>query len=211
MKNILVIVPHFDDEVLGFGGVIQKHVMNKDVVTVCIVKKSLDLRAKIQETRVECAKKYLGYQNLIKLNIEEDLYNFTLDTVVKIETFVKKNNFTTLYMPFYNDQHQEHRGLFNIIKVIGRNDEVGIKEYICGEIISSTGSSLECNFNPNLYIQIDKNILKNKIRAMNCYKEELKPAPHPRSEYGITNTAIFRGMQSGLKYSEAFKIIKKID
>jgi LmbE family N-acetylglucosaminyl deacetylase len=211
MKNVLVIAPHFDDEVLGFGGIIQKHVARNDTVTVCIVKKSLDLRSKVQESNTEYAKKYLGYHNLVKLNIELDLCNFSLDKAVIIETFIKQNNFTTLYMPYYGDQHQEHRGLFNIIKVVGRNDDIGIKEYICGEIISSTGSSLESHFNPNLYIEIDEKILNNKIQAMNCYKEELRPTPHPRSEYGIMHTAIFRGMQSGVRYAEAFKIIKKID
>ena len=62
------------------------------------------------------------------------------------------------------------------------------------------------NFLPNYYVDIDK-----KIKAIKCYKNEVKKYPHSRSIIGIKNLNKLRGNQSGLKYSEAFEIIRKIE
>ena len=37
MERVLVIAPHTDDEVLGAGGTIIKHLSNSDYVIVCFV------------------------------------------------------------------------------------------------------------------------------------------------------------------------------
>ena len=42
------------------------------------------------------------------------------------------------------------------------------------------------NFLPNYYVNIEKNI-NSKIKAIKCYKKELKPYPHSRSVMGIKN------------------------
>lgn len=212
MKNVLILVPHFDDEVLGFGGAIQSHIQNGDNVSVCIIKKSLDERAKIQETHVLQAKEILKYQNLIKLNLEPDLYDYSIDSEVLIENTIKDLNPYRLYIPHYNDQHQEHLGLFQMVRVALRNNNINsVKEVICGEIISSTGTALKSHFFPNYFIPLSAGQLDNKVLAMQCYKEELKSFPHPRSEQGIRATAIFRGMYANSLFAEAFEIIKKID
>lgn len=212
MKNVLVLVPHFDDEVLGFGGAIQHHVQNGDSVSVCIIKKSLDNRAKIQETHVLEAKKILNYKNLIKLNLEPDLCNFSIDSEVIIENLIKEIAPYRLYIPHYNDQHQEHIGLFQMIRVALRNNNISaVKEIICGEIISSTGTALNGHFYPNYFIPLSAHQVDNKILAMQCYKEELIPFPHPRSEQGIRATALFRGMHASTLFAEAFEILKKIE
>jgi len=40
-KKVAIIVPHGDDEVLGFGGVIQKHVNNSDDVYLIFARKPI--------------------------------------------------------------------------------------------------------------------------------------------------------------------------
>ena len=41
-------------------------------------------------------------------------------------------------------------------------------------------------------------------------KMRLRPFPFPRSKIGIDTLAKFRGMQSGLKYAEAFRLERGI-
>lgn len=212
MKKVLVLVPHFDDEVLGFGGAIQYHVQKGDNVSVCIVKKSLDKRAQIQETHVLEAKEILNYNSLIKLNLEPDLCNFNINSELAIEEILFDLSPCRLYIPHYNDQHQEHLGLFNMVKVALRNNNISsIKEVMCGEIVSSTGTAIKSCFIPNYFIPISSLQLDNKVLAMQCYREELKPFPHPRSEQGIRTTALFRGMHANSMFAEAFEVIKQID
>ncbi|MDB2696537.1 PIG-L family deacetylase, partial [Candidatus Pelagibacter bacterium] len=67
-ENILICVAHRDDETLGCGGIIQKHILNKDNV-YCIsmtdgvssrVHKNLDLKKKNRISNSIKASKILG-------------------------------------------------------------------------------------------------------------------------------------------------------
>mgnify|MGYP001201666918 CR=1 FL=1 len=42
------------------------------------------------------------------------------------------------------------------------------------------------------------------------YYTELRDFPHPRSKEGVEVLARLRGMQSGLKFAEAFLTVRKI-
>ena len=64
-------------------------------------------------------------------------------------------------------------------------------------------------FIPNWYEDITK-YLNKKIKAIKCYKKELRKAPHPRSLETIKALSIFRGSSSGVKYAEAFHLGRKI-
>ena len=68
---------------------------------------------------------------------------------------------------------------------------------------------LKPKFNPNTYVDISKQI-KKKLKAWSCYKNETKSFPFPRSSEGLTTLAKYRGMQSFLKYAEAFKLEREI-
>ena len=65
-------------------------------------------------------------------------------------------------------------------------------------------------FYPNLYVDIT-GTWEKKLAALNEYKMEMRDAPHTRSFEGLENLAKHRGNQVGLKYAEAFEIIRKIE
>ena len=64
-------------------------------------------------------------------------------------------------------------------------------------------------FIPNWYEDITK-YLNIKIKAIKCYKKELRKSPHPRSLETIKALSIFRGSSSGVKNAEAFQLGRKI-
>ena len=69
------------------------------------------------------------------------------------------------------------------------------------EIASSTEwafGSFSNSFNPNYFIDIEKNI-KNKIKSLKFYKNELRKYPHPRSLKNVENLSMIRGASVGLK------------
>ena len=45
---------------------------------------------------------------------------------------------------------------------------------------------------------------------MKCYKNEVFSWPHPRSEKGVRTLAMFRGQTVGLKFAEAFQLLREI-
>ena len=50
--------------------------------------------------------------------------------------------------------------------------------------------------------------VKAKIKAMQTYKDESRPDPHPRSPEVLKSLAKVRGSESGYYFAEAFMIQK---
>ena len=76
------------------------------------------------------------------------------------------------------------------------------------EVSSSTEWALNTSvsdFRPNTFVEVGKEGVEQKLRALSCYKGVMRPYPHPRSEEAITGLAAFRGSQAGLCYAEAFE------
>lgn len=78
----------------------------------------------------------------------------------------------------------------------------------CGEVPSSTGYLRPVQWEPNFYVQVTKNDVEKKIRAMQTYKDEARPDPHPRSPEVLRALAKVRGSESGFHFAEAFMIQK---
>ena len=88
-----------------------------------------------------------------------------------------------------------------------------LKEIRSFEIASSTEYShrdLADVFSPNLFISIE-DCWKQKLKALKCYKQEIRKYPHPRSYESIENLAKYRGSTVGIKMAEAFSIVRKIE
>ena len=52
--------------------------------------------------------------------------------------------------------------------------------------------------------------LEKKIEAFEAYKSESREYPHPRSPYGISTYAKYRGFQAGVELAEAFCIMREV-
>jgi hypothetical protein len=64
-------------------------------------------------------------------------------------------------------------------------------------------------FKPNTYVDIT-NYLGTKIQALECYKFEMRIAPHPRSYEIVKVLANWRGSNVGLEFAEAFELGRSI-
>ena len=79
------------------------------------------------------------------------------------------------------------------------------------EILSETDFGDADNpFIPNYFVDISDYIEK-KINALNIYDTEMGVPPFPRNYEAIRALATLRGGMSGVRYAEAFKIIKWIE
>ena len=81
------------------------------------------------------------------------------------------------------------------------------------ECISETefGPALiENHFLPTCFVDISSH-LKEKLDLMAIYESEIGEHPFPRSKKNIRGIIDFRGASVGVKYAEAFQILKFID
>ncbi len=215
--KILVISPHPDDEVLGCGGTMARHSINKDEVYLCIVTKGYE--PDWSKSFMEEMKKQIKQSSKI-LGIKETHFlgypTVKLDTIPQkdlnksISKIIKKIKPDVLYIPHKGDLNKDHRIIFESSLVASRPLKHIVRRILSYEVLSETewGQPIE-PFIPNVYVDISKTFDK-KIEAVNAYKSELKKYPHPRSIEIIEALAKKRGSEAGLMLAEAFKLIREI-
>jgi LmbE family N-acetylglucosaminyl deacetylase len=227
MKKILVIAAHPDDEILGAGGTISKHVKNQDEVYCLILglgvesrldKKSVEKNEgsekeieRMQES-LNCAK-ILGIKEIFFEDFPDNRFDGVdlLDITKKVEDYVKLVKPEIIYTHYENDLNVDHRRVFQAVITACRPcNENCPKEIYSFEVLSGTEWQLEgAKFFPNVYIDIEENI-EIKLRALDEYKSEIRDYPHPRSKEGIEILSKYRGLECGKRYAEAFKLVRII-
>jgi hypothetical protein len=60
-------------------------------------------------------------------------------------------------------------------------------------------------------LALSSDFFEEKLKIMEIYASELGEHPFPRSIENIKALAHFRGASSGVKYAEAFQLLKFID
>lgn len=220
--KVLVIAPHPDDEVLGCGGTIKKYVKEGSEVYLCIVTKAYvpdwtEIFIENRKKEVELASKALGIKKVIFL----DLPTVKLDTLPskKINDLIFKTieeiRPEILFIPFYGDINKDHKLVSEAAMVASRPKPGSfLRKIFCYEVLSETewakpAQKIEDVFIPNFYEDISE-YFNDKLKAMECYKTELKEYPHPRSLEGIKVLAQKRGTECGINLAEAFMLIREI-
>ena len=218
--KVLVIAPHPDDEVLGCGGAIVKHVSEGDEVYLCIVTKAYPpewSENEIRERRDEVLRvnKILG----IKKTYFLDLPTVKLDTIPQKELndvigqVVNKVQPGIVYIPHRGDANRDHRLVFEAAMVATRpKPGVTVSKVLCYEALSETewaAPFVQNAFMPNVYADISA-ALEVKLKAMSEYRLELKACPHPRSLETLTALAQMRGAAVGVAAAEAFMLVREI-
>ena len=216
--KILVIAPHPDDEVLGCGGTIAKHVNNGDIVDLCIVTQPYapewsESYIKNKKKEIEKSKNILGIREIHFLDLPTVKLDGLLQKDINTALYgiVKETTPDVVYIPHKGDLNRDHRIVFECALVALRPIGCGVKKILSYEILSETewGQPIEPFF-PNFYVDISKTI-SEKCNAMEAYSSELKSEPHPRSLKIIRANAKKRGSEVGVSYAESFILIREVD
>ncbi|WP_408098572.1 PIG-L deacetylase family protein [Peredibacter sp. HCB2-198] len=215
MKNkILVVVAHSDDEVLGCGGAISKHVANQDEVFVLVLTDGESSRGEFNiEKRHEAFLKschILGIENHYHANLKDgQLDTYPLVEVIRIiEKVATEFGPTIVYTHNESDLNIDHTITHRAVMTAFRGTPNSIvSQILTFEIPSSAEWANFRNrsqFVPNYFIELTEKEFKTKMKALNCYANELREFPHPRSEEYLEALAKVRGGSVGVKLAEAF-------
>jgi len=216
--KILVIAPHMDDEVLGCGGTIVRHVERGDHVSVCIVADRAYNHQYdpvfIERERQNCreAQGVLRYQRLTFLGLPDERLDAALaDVIAPLEQATADCVPDVVYIPHRGDLNQDHRAVFEAARVVCRPyGPCRPRTVRVFEVPSSTDQSGGVNgwpFEPHYYVDIST-CLQRKLQAMACYKAEGRAFPNPRSSEGIEVLAKKRGGETGMHAAEAFMTVR---
>ncbi len=218
-KTVLVVAPHLDDEVLGCGGVIARHVSQGDKVYVCFVAHRVydhvydAAKMEVEKEHAMKAKKVLGYHESSFLNLQDErLDNCIQDIIIPLEKYVMKVRPQAVYSPFCNDNNQDHQAVAKAVQVVLRPVAAPfVQRWLMFETPSSTEQAPPAGilgFQGNVYYDIS-DYLDIKLKALTSYETESRRFPHPRSPEGIRTLAMKRGMEAGLHYAESFMMVRE--
>jgi len=222
-KKILIIVAHTDDESFGCGGLIKKLSLNKNKVSAISFTNGVGSRLNEHEKEIKKRKissikasKILGFNWLAQYNYPDNKLDSVslLEIIQIIEKHKKQFKPHIVITHNFSDLNIDHRKIAEATLTAFRPEPgENLEKLLTFEVPSATDYRVlknKKNFLPNYFIDIEK-FFKSKIKAIRCYKGEVKPYPHSRSIVGVKNLNKIRGNQSGLKFAEAFEIIRKIE
>ena len=110
-----------------------------------------------------------------------------------------------------NDHLQTSMACQEAIRLFQRRPEVKrVREFWYMEVPSCTEwkiNSAMVSFNPNCYVEVGKEGVDAKVKALSMYRGVMRPYPHPRSAEFIEGLAAYRGGQWGMEFAEAFEVV----
>lgn len=222
MRNVIVISAHPDDEVLGVGGTLLKHMKKGDsiywLITTNVFESQGFTRERIESRQKEVEKvaERLGVKKIFKLDYPTMSLSSSsiISMTPKISDIFKEVEPEIIYTLNRSDAHSDHRVTFDAVIACTKSFRYPfIKQVLMYECISETEFAAvlpEKAFLPNYYVDITE-YLEEKIEIMKIYESEIDEHPFPRSLQNIKALATFRGASVGVVYAEAFQLIKYID
>jgi len=223
-KQVLTFFAHPDDETLAAGATIAKLTKLGAIVHVAIPATGIHSRRNTQEKqsrdsdltelKKDC-EKAMAVIGILPQNIylgdfpdnEMDKHSL-LETIHWLEEIIKKvkpDIILTHHRYCTNIDHQYCHEAVVVATRPGLNEHVTV---LCGEVPSSTGYLRPVQWEPNLYIKVTEDEVDLKIKAMESYKGEARPDPHPRSREVLKALSKVRGSESGFYYAESFMVQK---
>ncbi len=226
LKTILVVAAHPDDEILGVGGTVARHVAKGDQVYAMILGEgqtsrgehrediSLDIVEELHKNTLESAQK-IGYQDVFFAYFPDNRFDSIdlLDIVKTVEQMVHKLQPQIIYTHYSGDLNIDHQCTARAVLTATRPmADCCVEEILAFETLSSSewnyDYSVQPAFCPNVFVDIT-NYYDQKEQAMNCYVSELCAFPHPRSLTGMDVLSRTRGMAAGMERAEAFMLMRR--
>ena|SRR5579883_491436 len=222
-RRVAAIVAHPDDEVLGCGGTLRRHVLAGDHVSIVILADgetsrgggAADAPAR-RKAAAHQAASILGVPHLTIHDLPDNRLDTValLDIVKLVEGHIAEIKPDRVYTHHSGDVNLDHRRVHDAV-VTACRPQPGhpVKTVLCFETASSTEWQFPHSappFLPNWFVDISAT-LGAKLEALRAYGDEMRDWPHARSYRAIEHLARWRGASVGCAAAEAFILGRKLE
>ena len=209
-KNIVcVIAVHPDDETLGCGGTMLRHLKNGDEVH-CVFVTDGDAG---QQSIIGQLSDFYHFTSVKRLCFKElELADLSLNEIVPVfAKTLKEIEPNILYVPYRDDAHSDHRAVFEALIACTKAFRFpSIEKVLMCEVISETDFNIGAvvqSFSPNYYVDITEE-MEQKKQAMEIFADQLLPFPYTRNVSTMEALNRYRGSLINAAYAEAFMALK---
>jgi LmbE family N-acetylglucosaminyl deacetylase len=209
--RVLVLAPHMDDEVIGCGGTVCKHVQHGADVTVVFItdgrtgsKELLNfsgVERRERETELAATRKceadealrVLGVQHAVFWGAEETTLTAAHDLPARLAQLLKSLRPDVVYLPFFLEEHVDHRAVSQVLM----------------EAVAGTDLDFDCAgyevwtpLFPNYLVEIG-DVIAIKQQALEKYQSQLADLDYVHTALGL-NAYRSSALLETRGYAEAF-------
>ena len=137
-KRVLAFAAHPDDDLIGCGGSLTKHVKLGNHVSVCYVtsgeagslEHSKEELAKIREGEAKKAAEIIGLADIVFLRNRDGYLEYTETTLTQLVKLIRKKRPHIVYVHHHLDAHEDHKVTSRLVnEAIGRASTPIFQEY----------------------------------------------------------------------------------
>lgn len=217
-RSVMVFSPHFDDESIGPGGAIARHIAEGDRVVVVFMTRGDTgnmmpgheadaVRNEIvRKAEATAALKALGGAEQVYLDLVDGFMRWEADTVRSLVKLIRKHRPSVVYAPHADDAHSDHQATHQMVRdALPRASwnvwsELGAESWAV-ERIRYYEVWMTPILRPNLFIDISA-VVERKSAAIEQYASQLAAVSYTDAALGLNR---YRGaMGAGVRYAEAF-------
>jgi len=194
-ERLVVLAPHMDDEVIGCGGTLARHVeCGADVTIVFLTdgRRGGDTTTRKEESRR--ALQELGIAKIVFLDGEDGQLSATPALGAALRAALEAARPEIVYLPFFLEEHPDHRAASALLAAA----------------VSGTRLSFRCHayevwtpLFPNCFVKIDTTI-DAKRRALTHYQSQLAEADYLHTSLGLNAYRSSALLDGTCRFAEGF-------
>lgn len=203
-RSILVLAPHMDDEIIGCGGTLMKHVASGDRVTVVYMTSGergskdfavSDELCAIRKAETAEANRIMGLTGSVFFDLPDGSEESWDHMAPRLAELIGRLKPQTIYLPPYYDLHADHRKTNRLLHLACGDGYAGT---VC---IYEVWSPIRPNLLVNITAQMDK-----KLEAIHACASQLDAVPYDQMILSLNSYRATHAFAPELcKYAEAFR------